>query len=465
MSNVHDFGAAGDGKADDTDAIQHAIDDGDGLIEFPRGDYRITRTLTVDLTKRSRTSIHGSNGVAKLIMAGPGPAIHFKGTHAKTADPAGFKPAEWADERMPVLSGIEIEGAHMLADGVRIEGVMQPQITGVLIREVNTAVHVTSRARNLIIDHCNFYHNRGVGVHLDGVNLHQTIISSSHISYCRLGGIRIEKSEIRNLQITGNDIEYNNYRSHPDVGQPDDPTAEIYIDTSDPASSVREGTISSNTIQATYSKGGANIRFTGGTDGARRAGMWTITGNLIGSQEVNVHLTSARGVVLTGNYIYSGHHRNLLVEDSRNIVVGDNCFGHNPDYKNNGLATCIEFRNSESCNLTGLIIEDATGSTHTVPGAPPLVRQALLEMRDCRQMTLTGLQVLDGAPYGMLVENCSNTVMTGCQIHDRRTPQLMQRPLIWKGDGTGNLISGCSFGNGTAGGPQLPEKVTVANNL
>ena len=111
---------------------------------------------------------------------------------------------------MPTLDALEIEGHHEEADGMRLEGVMQPTLTRLLIRRVRTAVHITGRARNVIISHCHIYHNTGVGVHLDRVNLHQTIITGSHISYCRLGGIRIDNSEIRNLQITGNDIEYNN---------------------------------------------------------------------------------------------------------------------------------------------------------------------------------------------------------------------------------------------------------------
>ena len=43
MTNVCDFGATGDGTTDDTAAIQHAIDEGIGLITFPRGIYRITK--------------------------------------------------------------------------------------------------------------------------------------------------------------------------------------------------------------------------------------------------------------------------------------------------------------------------------------------------------------------------------------------------------------------------------------
>ena len=92
MSSVHDFGAVGDGVTDDTEAIQHAIDDGNGQLEFPRGEYRISSTLLIDLQKRSRTSITGAGGTAKIVMHGAGPAIFLKATHAKTAEPLGFRP-------------------------------------------------------------------------------------------------------------------------------------------------------------------------------------------------------------------------------------------------------------------------------------------------------------------------------------------------------------------------------------
>ena len=274
MSNVQNFGATGDGQTDSTDAIQHAVNDGDGVLEFPRGDYRITRSIEVDLTKRprSRMAIHGNGGVARLVMEGEGAALLIRAGHKATADPTGFRPEEWQHERMPTIDGLEIIGRNAKADGIRIEGVMQPTLTRLLLRELRTGIHVAKRARNLLIDHCHIYHNTGIGVHLDNVNLHQACITGSHISYCRLGGIRIENSEIRNLQITGNDIEYNNNKAHqkkfPDADAI--PTAEIYIDVGE--GSVREGTIASNTLQATYSPGGANIRFVGKGNDTRPQG-------------------------------------------------------------------------------------------------------------------------------------------------------------------------------------------------
>lgn len=462
MSDVRDFGATGDGKADDTDAIQQAVRHGDGVLAFPQGDYRLTKPIVVNLTEQGRFSMHGHGGTAKLIMAGEGPALKLIGTHGGSADPGSFKPPVWQRERMPTVSQIEIEGAHPKADGIHIDGVMQPTLAGVLIRQVRTAVYVTKRARNILISHCHIYNNTGVGVHLDAVNLHQTIITGSHISYCRLGGIRIERSEIRNLQITGNDIEYNNNRSHKVPGADAEPTAEIYIEASE--GSVREGTIASNTIQATYSPGGANIRFIGHSPEKNyKVGLWTISGNLIGSQENNIHLTSARGVTISGNVIYSGHARNLLVEHSRNIVVGPNCFDHNPDYEPNELCTGIRFVDSLNCTLTGLVIQDSQAGQHTVPGTVPIVREALVEFVRCRRMNINGIQVLEGTPIGMLLDECSDTLIHGCTILDDRKPPRLTTAIQWKGPGSGNAISHCRVSAKIDAPPHVRQSENLGN--
>jgi hypothetical protein len=464
MSNVRQFGAAGDGQRDDTQSIEHALSEGDGLLEFPPGVYRITRPIVIRLKESGPVAVRGSAGTAKLVMAGAGPALVFEATHSKTADPSGFRPDEWLRERMPTVGDLEIEGAHPEADGIRIQGVMQPTLTGVLIRQVRTAVSIGKRARNVLISHCHIYNNTGVGIHLDQVDLHQTIITGSHISYCRLGGIRIEGSEIRNLQITGNDIEYNNNRSHKVSGADAEPTAEVYIDCR--IGSVREGTISGNTLQATYSPGGANIRFIGaGPDKNHKTGLWTITGNLIGSQENNIHLTSARGMTISGNVIYSGHSRNLFIESSRNIVIGANVFDHNPDYDGNELCTGIRLVDSVDCSLNGLVIQDCQAGNHTVPEAGPQFRQGLIELVRCRRMNLTGLAVLEPAPCGIFLDECSETLITGCTVLDARESGLMQAAIRWQGTGSGNLIGHCRLGKGTAGAVVAEPHVRQWNNL
>ncbi len=462
MSNVRDFGAMGDGLADDTGAIEHALrDGGDGVLEFPRGEYRLTRTIRFDLDQTRPLAIHGSGGTARVLMHGAGPAFEFVGHHGGSADPASFKPEVWVRERMPTVSQIEIEGKHPEADGLRFIGVMEPTLTGVLIRRVRNAIHLTERCRNVLISHCHLYHNTGIGIWMDKVNLHQTNIVGNHISYCRLGGIRIDNSEIRNLQITGNDIEYNNNGAHKIPDANDIPTAEIYIDCSK-GGTVREGTISSNTIQATYSPNGANIRIIGGaSEHSHLAGMWCISGNLIGSQETNVHLTLTRGITFEGNYVYSGHHRNLLCDDCQNIVIGANCFGHNPDYKEKELCTGIRLIDCKNCTLTGLQIQDAQAGEHTVTGVVPIKRQGLVEMIRCRQMTLTGIQVLEGSPFGLYLENCSETMLTGCTFLDTREKKQTQASVKWTGAGKANAIAHCRANRGL----QVPEHVKLSDNL
>src|SRR5262245_45624556 len=112
MSTVRDFGARGDGKTDDTAALSHAIQKGDGHLIFPRGDYLISHPLHIPLQLHGRISIIGDGGTARLLMAGPGPALHLLGSHERTALPAHFTEAVWLRERMPTVQNLEIVGRH-----------------------------------------------------------------------------------------------------------------------------------------------------------------------------------------------------------------------------------------------------------------------------------------------------------------------------------------------------------------
>lgn len=435
MSDVRDFGARGDGLTDDTAAIRHAVADGEGAILFSAGTYLVNETIRIDLDKAGPLSLDGSGGTAKIVMTGAGPAFHLVGTHAKTADPAGFSPGVWRKERMPTILNLEIEGRHPNAGGFLLEGTMQTTLEGVLLRELDTAIHVRHRARNLLVSHCHIYNNRGVGVLLDHVNLHQAIITGSHISYCKRGGIKIVGSEIRNLQITGNDIEYN-------FDLEAEASADVWIDASEAGSSVREGTISSNTIQAKYSPGGANIRLVGfNAKENHRAGMFAISGNLVGSQETNVQLIACRGVVVSGNVIYSGQRRNLDVEGSRNIVTSANCFDHNPDYGPKELCTGVRFADSHDCTLGDTIVHDCQAGEHTVAGAKKLERQGLVEIVRCRRVTLSGCQVLDAQPFGIYVDSSSLVSITGSSILETRGEAKMRASIRFEGEGSGNHIA------------------------
>ena len=431
MSNVREFGAVGDGRGDDTEAIQHTVSQGDGVLLFPPGTYRITQSIEVRLAKRGPLSIDGSGGSAKVVMAGPGPAFRLVGTHGGTGDPGSRKGNVASHQRLPTIRNIEVEGAHVEADGFELVQTMQSVFEGVMVTRCRHGIHLIKRNRNVLISHCHIYFNTGVGVYLNGVNLHQINVASSHISYNRLGGIRLERSEVRNLQITGNDIEYNNHKSH---GAKPEPTAEIYIDTTAEGASVNEVTIASNTIQATGSPGGANIRIVEKPDSSRPPGLFAISGNIIGSQENNLHLTGCYGVAISGNTIYSCEHRNLFIEKSRLInISGNNFRRHTPQY-----GTGVRFTGCSDIAFTGCSILDETAESQ-----PDLT--ALLELDRCKRINITGSQFLNGT-IGVDGKDCSHVILTGNTLHDTRERPIAKHAIRFTGEGEGNTAAHNSLG-------------------
>jgi parallel beta-helix repeat protein len=414
MTNVKDFGAVGDGRVDDTEALRHAVDQGSGRLVLPRGTYRLTAPLEVDLDRSGPIALSGEGGTARLLMDGPGPAVRLVGTHNKSADPSTFEPRVWQRQRMPTVSDLEIVGNHDQADGIQLEGAMQPTIAGVSIRRCRYGVHLVKRNRNVLLADSHIYDGRGpaIGVYFDGVNLHQTIITGCHISYCKHAGIKIARSEIRNLQITGCDIEYNHDTANPD-------SADVWIDARE--STVREGTIASNTIQAKGSPRGANIRLEGPPrDDSAGAGLWTITGNILQDQQINVWLRHCRGVALTGNSFASAYDRSLVLEHCRDIVIGSNVFDHNPDY-GGPRVDGIRIVGSAGVNLQNIILDGCRAGGPDEGGA--------IEVVDSSEVLILGCQVLDAEYRGIDIRNCRNTKVSECTVIDRRALPTMREPV------------------------------------
>jgi hypothetical protein len=415
---VRDFGAVGDGAADDTAAIQKAIDARIGDVCFPRGVYRISRPLVIELDEVGPTSLTGT-GTARIVMAGRGPAFKFVGTHEGTASPKTVKANVWLRQRTPMIDGLEIVGAHPEASGVEAAGTMQLTVTRLVIRDALHGVHLVQRNRNVILSECHLYNNRGIGVFLDQLNLHQVNIANCHISYNGGGGIVVRQSEIRNLQIACCDIEASTGK------EGDPPSANILFDTS--VGSIREGAIIGCTIQHSPTpKGSANIRFIGTSrELPHKVGNLAIADNLMSDVDTNIHMVHARGVTITGNSIHRAFSENILLEDCSNIVLASNLFDRNPDYgfdSPSGLA----FRDCRDCTLTGLHINGVLESP------------AGLIMEDCRRFNVTNCTILDCDNCGLLLKNVSHSRVSGCLIRDDR-PETTSVPMKVIG-GSGNVI-------------------------
>lgn len=437
--DVRAFGAAGDGKTDDTEAILKAVSSGGGSVRFPKGIYRVTKTIVIDLDRLGYTSLTG-DGTARIVMAGAGPAFKFIGTHEGSADPDQFKPDVWERQRMPLVDGLAIEGAHAEADGIEATGTMQLTVTRTHIRHVRHGIHLTVRNRNVLIADCHIYENRGIGVFYDNVNLHQSNIVGCHISYCHGGGIVSRGGNVRNVHIGTCDIESNMSTNTP-------PTANVLLDST--GGSIGEVAITGCTIQHNNpSPGSANIRILGrGTDAplARRIGSEftqegniTIGDNVLSDVKINIHIVNARGVTITGNTFWQGYEHDLLVEDSAAIVVGPNAFDRNPRYNygntqdaNNGLV----FRNSRDCTITGLHL----GGVWRKPAA--------LQVTGCDRFSIASCTILDSDGAGLLLEDVTRSRVTGCLIRDDRKNRKPAPSLKVTG-GKGNWITANLLANG-----------------
>jgi hypothetical protein len=425
--NVLDYGAAGDGSADDTTAIQSLVDLKASTIRFPAGTYRITRPIVIDLDKLGYTSLV-ADGTARIEMAGPGPAIKFLGTHGGTAAPDTARPEVWERQRMPTIEGLAIVGVHAEADGIEAAGTMQLTIRGVHIRKCRHGIHLVERNRNVLIDACHIYENSGCGVYLDRVNLHQTNISASHISYCGGGGVVVRGGDVRNVHIAGCDIEANMSAGGP-------PTANVLFDCAD--GSVAEAAITGCTIQHTRdAPDSANIRILGSGFMNRRGerlpfqcGHVTILGNVLSDVQTNIHLKGARGVTITGNTFWQAYAHNLLVEDSQQVVLGANMLERNPLYGYTDEASNkIVFQGCRDSTITGLHV-------HRVIGA-----EAGVVLDKCERMHVTGCTILDCDNAALLVRDCANSRIAGNLLRDDRPEAKPGAKLLQVTGGSDNII-------------------------
>lgn len=360
-----------------------------------RGTLRLTEPMEVVLP----ASVVGDPG-ARIVMAGPGPAIRIVGTHDGTANPRTVSPRVWRRERMPTVDGIEIVGEHPEASGIELVGTMQATITRVLVRRALHGIRLAGRNRNVLISGCHVYGNRGVGIYLDRVDLHQINIVGCHVSYNGGGGVVIRGGSVRNVQIGTCDIEANMAPDGP-------PTANVLFDVRD--GSVREAAIVGCTLQHTRNApDSANVRLLGRSAADPvKVGHVLIGHNAMSDAHVNIHLRHARGVSITGNTLWFAADHAIRVEGSSNVVVGPNVIDRNPDYPP-GSRDGVLFLDSSDVTISGLHLNGA-GDT-------------ALTLRGCRRFNVTGCSILDAKGGGLLLERCEGVRVSGCVIRGNAWP-------------------------------------------
>ncbi len=430
------LGTVGDGVADATQAIQQAVDSGVSAIHFPPGSYRLTKSINIDLDMSGLVSFSG-DGVARILMDGAGPAFRFIGTHKGTADPLSFEEKTWQQQRAPMIDGIEIVGIHPEACGVEANGTMQLTLTRLIVRRVLHAIHLVNRNRNVLIANCHLYENRGVGLYLDHVDLHQINVNACHVSYNAQGGIVSRQGNVRNLHINGCDLESNMSPETP-------PTANVMIDCSDSIHGTAEVSITGCTIQHnSKSPDSANIRVIGrgiskSDQPPVRWGNIAITGNVLSDVATNVHLRECRGVTLQGNTFWMGYLHNLLVENCAHVVIGPNNLDRNPSYDYGNAAqshNAVIFRDCQDCTISGLHVSHVQNNPAAV----------LLER--CRRFNIASCTILDSDGPGLLLREVSHSLIHGCLVRDDRKDRKLAVSLRIEG-GHDNTLANNVFEHG-----------------
>lgn len=417
---------------DSTAVLQNMIDEHGGNLLLEKDDVlRITEPLVFDLAKHKAVAVKAAGGVT-IVMDGPGPALRFVGSHEGTASPASFKPTTW-NERMPMVSGIEILGNHAEADGIELVQTVGAIVSGVSVRWCRHAVHLVNRNRNVIVSDCHLYENSGVGIYLDDVNLHQINVGTSHISYNRQGGIVVRDGNVRNLQVSGCDIEGNM-----PADETPTKTANILIDVSGSpdtrAQSIAEIAITGCTIQhsANYgtgdikkvAPGGANIRLAGKK--IYPIDSVTISGNVLSDTTTNIDIDYALDVAINANNFFAPQPANLHVSNSQRVVVSGNTF--NPrQFERPGTIT---FDDCADCIIANSTLHQFATDT----GALILDR--------CSGFTLNGLNLRD-CDSGLVLNNTTDTTISSCRV----TRTTNGSPDISINDSNKNiLLVGNAFG-------------------
>lgn len=384
--------------------LQQQLDTTGQLILKDAQHFRITTSLNVDLHKLGAVKITADGG-GTLIMDGPGPAIRIVGDHAGTASPKSFRPATW-NQRMPIVTDIEILGSHPEADGIELNGTVGAVVSRVSIRWCRHGVHLVNRNRNVIISDCHVYENSAVGIFLDDVNLHQMNIGNSHVSYNRGGGIVVRDGNVRNVQITGCDIEAN---------MPGDETAtttaNVLLDVGgsadDKSKSIAEVSITGCTIQhsANYSGaedrtvalGGANIRIIGKQ--IYPVDSVTISGNVLSDTTQNIDLKYVLDVAIVANNFFAPKPDNLIVEKSRRVVISSNTF--NPrQFVRPGTIRLTDTHDSVLTNNTQHAFNSSEGS---------------VQLHNCSGFILSALNFSD-CGSGIVMTGCRDMTVAACRV-------------------------------------------------
>jgi hypothetical protein len=244
-------------------------------------------------------------------------------------------------------------------------------------------------------------------------------VTGSHISYNNTGGIVVRAGDVRNLHITGCDLEGN-------MGDAEAPsTANVLIDCSE--GSIGEVAITGCTIQHTYKgKDSANIRFIGPSNkrsftDEQRDGNITISGNILSDTQCNVDIHKMRGVAITGNTIWKGFQHNVKLTGCTSIVMTGNTMDRNPRY---GYGEGKKFANA-------ILIDDCIDcifANNLISGVRS--PEGGVRISNCKRINLNHCTIVNCDVASIWATNLSQSIISGCILQQDDAKKTDWKPLV-----------------------------------
>lgn len=156
--NVRDYGAVGDGVADDTAAFNAALADlvngGGGTFYMPHGNYKINSKILIDITNTKPSegkgiSIRGDNMNTTVVTnAGVDFAFEIINTEMSSEGLNSYFHAE----------NFMIQGAHASAKGIKMMGFSQSALENVVLKGLEKGILAHDMV-TMILNGCRFFGN------------------------------------------------------------------------------------------------------------------------------------------------------------------------------------------------------------------------------------------------------------------------------------------------------------------
>lgn len=178
--SVRDFGAVGDGLANDTDALQAALDavfaNNGGTLHIPHGNYRITANLQpqISASPLNRNFRIIGDGMESTNILGGSAGFGFK-IYGDTP------PSRNNAFTSLVLQNFSMVGSATAGIGIDIYSMQRSVISGVSCRGFNYGVRIRSSWNNSINNRCQFSDNN-VGIKVPGAGAGSTLNEGFNIT-------------------------------------------------------------------------------------------------------------------------------------------------------------------------------------------------------------------------------------------------------------------------------------------